>query len=289
MTARTVRPSGAAVIVAVIAIVLGAGLWANSRAVTEPPASIVVAAAASMSTVLDVARAEFEQLHPNVRIHFNFASTGTLQRQIEAGAPIDLFIAAAQQPVDRLIDVGLVQADEVTTVAYNEMVLIATKGRANDLHDWADLLNEPVRRIAIGNPQHVPAGQYARTALQSLELWNALQPRIVLAENVRQVVNYVARGEVDAGIVYSSDTVASDRVRIVAPAPKDSHPLVTYPMVIPGDAPSPEAARSFAKYLLSERGQQLLIDFGFTSIDVACSTDPVTDADRVDEKRECKL
>lgn len=226
---------------------------------------IVVAAAASMSDVLGSARIQFTTLYPDVDVMFNFASSGTLQRQLEAGAPVDLFISAAEAPMDRLVEKGFVQRADVTTLASNRVVLIRPRSVDSGIEDWSDLTGAGVQRIAVGNPDHVPAGQYGRAVLHSLGLWDALQSRLVPAENVRQVVSYVARGEVDAGIVYASDATVFDDVGVIAEAPFGSHPPILYPMAVPVGARQREAARLFADYLLSPPGQELFNRYGFGS------------------------
>lgn len=269
MTIRNIRlhvltASIGRMIVAGLLLFFGASLFHTSPAsARRQPVQIVVAAAASMSTALETARGEFEQLHPHVQIEFNFASTGALQRQIEAGAPMDLFIAAAPASMDHLVERGLARRADVVTLASNQIVLVRPRFAESRIEDWTDLTEAVVQRVAIGNPDHVPAGQYGRSVLQSLGLWEELQARIILAENVRQVVNYVARGEVDAGIVYTSDVAASDRILAVAEAPADSHPPVIYPIVILPKSRQTEAAHLFAGYLLSPPGQDILARFGF--------------------------
>lgn len=252
------------IIVAGLILLAGTGLFHTySASARRQSVQIVVAAAASMSNVLEEAREQFRQLHPHVQMEFNLGSSGTLQRQIEAGAPVDLFIAAATDPMDSLVERGFVQRADVVTLTSNRIILVRPSFVESRIETWADLTDSAVQRVAVGNPDHVPAGQYGRAVLQSLGLWDSLQSRIIFAENVRQVVHYVARGEVDAGIVYASDITATDRITAIADAPANSHPPVTYPMVVLGASRHAEAAHLFAEFLLSPQGQEILTKFGF--------------------------
>lgn len=229
------------------------------------PVDIVVSAAISLADALEAARDEFAALHPHIRIVFNLGSSGTLQQQIRAGAPVDLFIAAAPGPMEDLVARGRAAPDAVRVVAANGIVLVRPEGRSEDgLTGWDGLTSPAVRRIALGNPDHVPAGRYGKAVLESLGLWESLQPRFVFGENVRQVLQYVERGEVDAAIVYASDATAARGVAVVAPAPPGSHPPVTYPMAVVQGAAHPEAAALFADFLLSPEGQAVLARHGLT-------------------------
>src|SRR5690606_36172960 len=131
------------------------------------------------------------------------------QQQIERGAPVDVFIAAAEAPVEQLVRRGFIAQSAVRHVAANRLVLIVpARPGAAFVHGWKDLRGERVRRVGIGNPDHVPAGAYAKQALEFLGLWNELRPKLVMGEDVRQVLQYVRLGAVDAGIVYATDAAS---------------------------------------------------------------------------------
>ncbi|HYG57263.1 MAG TPA: molybdate ABC transporter substrate-binding protein, partial [Symbiobacteriaceae bacterium] len=204
---------------------------------------VVVSAAASLKEVLTDLAGRFEAQDPSVKIRLNFGSSGALQQQIEQGAPADLFIAAGPAPMQALVDKGLVEQAAVKPLATNRLVLIRPKAQDAALIDsWQALTGGKVTRLAIGNPQHVPAGQYGKAVLEKLGLWAGLQRTLVLGEDVRQVLHYVESGEVQAGIVYGSDAASSQKVAVVAEAPPGSHGPVIYPMAVLKTG-KPEAAR----------------------------------------------
>lgn len=227
------------------------------------PAEVIVSAAASMAGVLQEAQPGFEAQHAGVKLRFNFGSSGALAQQIEQGAPADLFIAAATGPMDSLVQKGLVAAGAVQVAATNQLVLIRAKTGEAVVTDWRDLAGDRVRRIAVGNPQHVPAGQYARATLAKLNLLAAAEPRFVLGEDVRQVLGYVESGEVQAGIVYRTDAATSQKVVVVSEAPAGSHAPVVYPMAVLRESRNGAQAGAFAEYLLSAAGREILAKHGF--------------------------
>lgn len=227
------------------------------------PAEIIISAAASLTDALTELQKAYEAEHRNIKLKYNFGSSGALAHQIEQGAPADLFIAAGAGPMDGLVAKGLVEQSAVKTLATNSLVLIRGKAAAAVVNTWTDLAGGQVKRIAIGNPAHVPAGQYGKTVLEKLNLWAAVEPRLVLGEDVRQVLNFVASGEVEAGIVYRTDAAASQQVVVLAEAPAGSHPPVEYPMAVLKDSRHGAQAKAFADYLTSEKGRQVLAKFGF--------------------------
>ena len=172
----------------------------------------------------------FMAARPGVTLRYNFGASGDLQKQIEAGAPIDLFLSAAQRQMDELEKQNLIVAASRRAFARNALVVIKPADSRVDITKPADLLEARVGRIVIGSPKTVPAGQYAEESLRALGLWDRLQPKLVFSENVRQALDYVARGEVDAGFVYTTD--AASRAQGVKEAfrpPDDSYRPVIYP------------------------------------------------------------
>jgi len=206
----------------------------------------------------------FMQAHPGVTLRYNFGSSGELQKQIEAGAPIDLFISAAQRQMDELERRGLVVSGTRRVFARNVLVAVKPLDSPLDLARPRDLLDPRVKRIVVGNPKTVPVGQYSEEALRALGLWDRLKPRLVFAENVRQALEYVARGEVDAGFVYASDLAARPgRVKEAFRPGEDTYQAITYPVAVVKDARQPALAEAFIKLLLSAEGQAVLARLGF--------------------------
>jgi molybdate transport system substrate-binding protein len=195
---------------------------------------------------------------------FTATRPGDLQKQIEAGAPVDGFLSAAQRQMDDLEKQGLIVPTTRRAFARNVLVAVKPSDSTIDITRPADLLAAPVRRIAIGNPRTVPAGQYAQESLRALGLWEPLQPKLVFAENVRQALDYVARGEVDAGFVYTTD--AATRVQGVKEAfrpPEDSYRPVIYPGAVVAAAKQPTLALAFLDALSGPPGRAILSRFGF--------------------------
>ena len=236
---------------------------AASRAPAPAPVEIIVSAAASLTDALKESQPAFEAQNKTIKLRFNFGSSGALQQQIEQGAPADLFISAATGPMESLIKKNLVDQAAVKTLVMNKVVLIRAKSGDAVVKTWDDLKADTVKRIAIGDPAHVPAGQYAQEVLKKLSLWSAVEKKLVLGEDVRQVLNFVESGEVQAGIVYSTDAATSQKVVVIAEAPAGSHAPVIYPMAVLKESKKAAQAQAFADYLLSERGKQILTKYGF--------------------------
>lgn len=231
---------------------------------------LVVSAAASLTDALQVLGGLFEQEHPGVRVRYNFGPSGALARQIEQGAPVDVFVSASRSVTEALARAGLVEPGWMRAMAGNVVVVVVPAGAGGAepgtgvvVRGWRDLVRSGVRRVAIGDPAYVPAGEYARQVLQHLGLWESVRPRLVLGMDVRQVLHYVARGEVDAGIVYLTDVAGQPGVRVVDRAPPGSHEPVTYPVAVVTHAPHPREARAFAGFLRSDRAAAVLRRFGF--------------------------
>ncbi|MBN1369315.1 MAG: molybdate ABC transporter substrate-binding protein, partial [Dehalococcoidaceae bacterium] len=177
-----------------------------------------VSAAASLTAALDEINRQYE-LTGNTRIQVNYASSGTLQTQIEQGAPVDVFISAAARQMDTLENKGLVFAGSRRDLLNNRVVLIVPDDSSLIVDDFSDLLDSAVGKIAMGDPNFVPAGTYAKAAFEFLGTWQQIEPKLILGSDVRQVLNYVENGNVDAGLLYATDASLSQRIRIAATAP----------------------------------------------------------------------
>jgi molybdate transport system substrate-binding protein len=225
---------------------------------------LIFSVAISMKDATEELGRRFTQTRPGVVLRYNFGSSGELQKQIEAGAPVDVFISAAQRQMDELEKKGLIVTATRRVFARNLLTVIKPADSRLDIAKPADLLASRVTKIVIGNPKTVPAGQYSEESLRALGLWERLQPKLVFSENVRQALDYVARGEVDAGFVYTTD--AAVRGKSVTEAfrpPEDTYRPVTYPVAVVKDARQPDLARAFIDLLVSPEGQQVLARLGF--------------------------
>lgn len=232
-----------------------APLWASAQQLT-------VSAAASLTNAFNELGPKFEATKPGVTLRFNFAASGVLLQQIAQGAPVDVFVSADQATVTKGIEQKLFDADSKKDFARNTVVLIAPLQGGADLKTLADLGGPAVKRIAVGKTATVPVGRYTKEVLDTAHLWVALEPRFVYADSVRQVLDYVSRGEVEAGFVYRTDAaVAGDKVKVVLTA--EGHTPVTYPVVVVTDSKHKTLARDFIAYLLSPAGQDVLAKYGF--------------------------
>lgn len=243
-------------------VALASGLVVQASAADK----VTVFAAASLTNALQDIASEY-QTGKEVQIVSSFASSSTLARQIEQGAPADMFISADQQWMDYAIDKQQMVKDTRYTLLGNELVLIAAKAseqdkiKINKRTDWAKLLNGG--RLSVGDPDHVPAGIYAKEALQNLGAWTTLEPQLARANNVRSAMAMVEREEAPLGIVYGSDAVASDKVKVIATFPKDSHKPVEYPMAIVKGHQTP-AVTAFYEYLKTPQAAAIFERYGFT-------------------------
>ncbi len=207
------------------------------------------------------------RLETGIIPRFNFGASGILQKQIESGAPVDVFASAGEKQMDALQELHLLLPETRRTFALNTLVLIVPGKTRSAIASFRDLAGPALGRLAVGNPKTVPAGYYAAQTLRSLKLWDTLQPRLIPAEDVRQVLEYVARGEADAGLVYSTDVaVAAGRVVAVERAPEHSHDPIRYPIAAVKDSQHSDAARLFIETVLSTEGQKILTRYGFLAV-----------------------
>ncbi|HZP35509.1 MAG TPA: molybdate ABC transporter substrate-binding protein [Methylomirabilota bacterium] len=244
-----------------LAVTLAAVLLLTSGATAQ---ELTLSVAISLKDVTEELGRTFMAAHPGVTLRYNFGASGDLQKQIEAGAPVDLFLSAAQRQMDELERKSLILVETRRAFARNALVVVKPADSKVDLTKPADLAEARIGRIAIGNPKSVPAGQYAEESLRTLALWDRVQPKLVFAENVRQVLDYVARGEVDAGFVYSTDAAIRPRgVKEAFRPPDDSYRPVVYPGAVVAASKQATLARAFLDLLTGEQGRAVLARFGF--------------------------
>jgi molybdate transport system substrate-binding protein len=204
----------------------------------------------------------YQNGNPNINITYNFASSGALQQQIEQGAPVDVFFSAAAKQMDALQQKNLLVPDTRRTLLTNRLVLITPKN-APALTSFRNLAGSQVKRIAIGEPRSVPAGQYAQELLTNLKLFDSLKSKLVYGNNVRQVLTYVETGNVGAGIVYTTDAKESNSVRVGATAPSNLHSPIVYPVAALKDSRNVAAARNFVQFLSSSQARAVFQKYGF--------------------------
>jgi molybdate transport system substrate-binding protein len=226
---------------------------------------ITVAAAISLKESLEAVRDEYQK-RSGEEVKFTFASSGQLASQIQNGAPIDLFLSAARKQVDDLKTAGRADASTAVVFASNELVLIVPAGAPHPPDSFAALVDTGVQHLAIGEPKSVPAGQYAQELLDHLKLTEKVKARLIYGTNVRQVLQYVQSGEVDAGLVYQSDAnLAAGQVKVMATAKPQWHEPIEYWGVVVRDSKHAAAAAKFLSYLQSDSAEAILKRNGFIS------------------------
>jgi len=229
---------------------------------------ITVSAAISLKEAFTELGKGFEAGQKGTRVQFNFGASGDLVRQILAGAPVDVFASAGLKEMDELEQKGFTAPGTRMNFAGNSVVLAVPTASTLRLEAFSDLTRIEVKKIAIGNPQTVPAGRYAEQVLRSLKLWEPLKDKLVFAENVRQVLDYVARGEVDAGLVYATDALTRAReLKKVLPAPEGSHRSVVYPIAALKAGKNDGPARTFIAWVISPEGKRILERYGFKTLE----------------------
>ena len=224
---------------------------------------LTVSAATSLTQAFQALGQQFQAENPDIQIRFNFAASGVLLQQIIQGAPVDVFASADTETMDKAVNKGLVKEGESQIFTTNRLVLVtAASNRMLEIKQLSDLKQPIIQRIAMGLPASVPAGHYAREALETAGLWADIQGKIIGTQNVRQALDYVARGEVDVGFVYATDLQAMDeKVRGLMYVPTTKP--IRYPMAILAKGEKQVAAMRFLNFLQSKAGQRELKKWGF--------------------------
>lgn len=221
--------------------------------------TITIAAAASLSDAMTEIIDLYESKQPAVEISLHVASSGVLSNQIAQGAPIDVFLSASNEHFNALEKEGLIDSNHRVDLLSNNLILITKQ--ASPVNDWKDLSSPQVNRIAIGTPETVPAGAYAKQALLSMNIWEDLEDKLIYGKDVRQVLTYVETGNADAGIVYESDIEVSEHVDLAARINQDNHSLISYPLgVVKG---APKSAEEFYDFLQSDTATKIFKNHGF--------------------------
>lgn len=225
-------------------------------------AKITVSAAASLTNAFRDVAAAFEKGHPGTRVLLNFAASGALLQQIARGAPVDVFASADQETMNEADRQRLVKANSRVDFARNSLVVIVPREAASVPAALADLTGPAYARIAAGSPASVPVGRYTKHALEKARLWSAVAPKLIGSQSVRQVLDYVARGEVDAGFVYATDAaLMPDKVKVAFAVPTTQP--VLYPVAVISASTAGNAAQAFVSFVASPEGGAILARYGF--------------------------
>lgn len=223
---------------------------------------LTISAAASLKDSLEAVKIAYVATKPNTDIIINFGSSGSLQQQIEQGAQVDLFISAAAKQMDALKAKGLIEEGTRKNLLGNSIVLIAPKG-STTVTSFDSLTSNNVKKIALGEPKSVPVGQYGEEALKSIGLLDKITPKAIYAKDVKEVLTWVETGNADAGIVYKTDALGSDKVNIVTEAPSGSYTPVVYPAAVLKNSKNLSSAKDFINYLYSDAAKPVFEKYGF--------------------------
>lgn len=226
---------------------------------------LLVSAAASLNDALQELQTVYESQHPEIKLNINYGGSGALQQQIEQGAPVDLFISAAAKNMQELVDKQLVEAEQQQNLLANELVVVTPLDSELSINTMEDLRSASFDKIAVGIAETVPAGAYAKQALTKHQLWEPLASKIVQAKDVRQVLQYVETGNVEAGFVYKSDALTSDKVKIAFTIDATEHEHIIYPIGIVKATKHIKETEELYQFLQSSEAIHIFMRYGFSS------------------------
>ncbi len=240
-------------------VVAGCAGGQGDQGGVENRETLTIGAAASLNESFTELGQLFENEYPQWSVDFTFASSGNVKTSIEQGAPIDVFASAAQKQMKALVESQLVEKASVKDFAKN--VVVAVVPNDSPVSTLEEIF--ALERVSIGEPETVPAGQYAKESLTNLGYWGDMEERLIFAKDVRQCLFYVEQKEVDAGFVYATDAAKSTEVKVIASLPDGSYSPVIYPIGIVSASTQKEGAQQWIDFVLSEKGQEVLGKYGF--------------------------
>lgn len=248
----------------VLALVLTLGFTLSACGSEKP--EVTVFAAASLADVLQPLGERFE-LEQGIEVKFSFGGSWSLAQQVSRGAPADVFLAAGPGPMDSLAGEGLLAQGSRSDLLGNTLIIVGADPRDAVVFTPERLLDNNVRRIAMGDPALAPAGSYAREALQGMGLWVDLQGKLIYGLNVRTALQYVSSGNADVAIVYGTDASSDDSLRPLWAFPPESHSPIRYPIATLSHAGNPSGAEAFQAFLHSAEVSNLFVEYRFSPID----------------------
>lgn len=234
--------------------------------VEAEPVTLTISAAASLKDSFEELKEIYVGENKNVTITYNFGSSGALQKQIEQGAEADIFVSAASKQMDALKSADLIVNDSLFTLLENSVVLVVPNDSDLTISDFKDLTDEKIEKIALGEPSSVPAGQYAEEVLTSVGVLEQVKSKAVYAKDVKEVLTWVESGNVDAGMVYGSDSKASDKVKVMVTASEESHSPVSYPAAVISESKNQDEANKFLDFLCSDKSKEVFEKYGFNFV-----------------------
>jgi molybdate transport system substrate-binding protein len=234
---------------------------------TEADATtLTISAASSLIGAMEEIKTQYIKENPKIAIDFNFGPSGSLQQQIEHGAEVDIFLSAAVKQMDALQAKNLIIEETRKNFLGNKVVLIVPTDSKLDISSFEELTEEDIKSIGIGELESVPAGQYGDEVLTKLGIKDELMSKFIFGKDVKQVLTWVETGNVDAGIVYSTDAIASDKILVAATAPEGTHKPIHYPAAVIKDTKHEKEAKDFIDYLYSEKARPIFEKYGFDFI-----------------------
>lgn len=251
-------------IIGMAALLTACGQTTEEKKMSDNPKDeskvvLTVSAAASLKNALAEIEKSYETSHKNIDIKFNYGASGALANQIKSGAPVDIFFSAAQNKVDDLVKSKDIDKKDTTTLLKNHLVLISKE----KLNAVEDIQNDEVKKIALGNPEVVPAGEYGKQTLEKLNLYSKVKPKLVLTKDVRQVLTYVETGNTEAGIVYASDLKSTDKIKNTIEIKDDLHDAITYPIAKIKATKHQTETDALYDYLQNDASKKVYEKYGF--------------------------
>lgn len=227
------------------------------------PVELHVSAAASLTNAMNELAELYAKDNPNVKIIFNFGSSGALQQAIENGGETDLFYSAAQKQMNALEEKGELAEGTRKNLLENAVVLIVPSDSTKDIKSYEDVATDKVQKIALGEPKGVPVGQYSEEIFTNLNILDAVKAKAVYGSDVRQVLAWTESGEVDCGVVYATDAAISDKVKVICAAPEGTHKPVIYPAAAIKSSKNLDAAKKFLDFTGSDAAKKVFEKYGF--------------------------
>jgi len=233
--------------------------------VAQKQVTLTISAAASLTEAMGEIKALYKKDKPNVTINYNFGSSGTLQQQIEQGAPTDLFFSAATKQMTALQKKGLLIDKTKVNLLGNTVVLITKSDSTLDINDYKNLDSSKIKKIALGEPKTVPVGQYSEEILTTLKILDKVKTKAVYGKDVKEVLSWVESGDADAGIVYGTDAKTSKKVKVLATASKELYKKpVVYPVAVIKASKNIDDTKAFLTYLSSDKAKEVFVKYGFS-------------------------
>ena len=227
----------------------------------EPSVELNISAAASLKEAMGEIQTEYQKVKPNITLTVNFGSSGSLQQQIEQGAPCDLFISAGQSQMKALDEKSLLLENTKKDLVKNDLVLVGPKD--TNISGLSDLSTDKVKKIAVGEPKSVPAGKYADEVLQNLGIKDAISSKLVFAKDVKEVLAWSTSGNTEVGFVYKSDALSSNSAKIIETVPEDKHSPIKYPVGVIKASKNPDEAKAFEDFLFTDTCKKIFEKYGY--------------------------